>query len=135
MVKADPNLKFVLKEYPILGEDSVKAHIVAQAFRNLRPAQYAAFHRELLSGGARADEARAIEVAVSLGAKEDELRKAMQDPSIGVLFDKNTQLASALGITGTPSYVLKDDVVFGAMGEKVLAAKVANIRKCQSVVC
>ena len=135
MVKKDPNLRFVLKEYPILGEDSVKAHIVAQSFRRLMPDKYAAFHRELLGGEGRADEARAIEVAVGLGAKEADLRKGMEDKAIGALFDKNHQLASSLNITGTPSYVIKDDVVFGAMGAEVLAGKVDNVRKCQSTVC
>jgi protein-disulfide isomerase len=135
MIKADPNLRFVLKEYPILGEDSVKAHVVAQAFRNTMPDKYAEFHRALLGGEARADEGRAIEIAVSLGAKEADLRKAMEDAAIGATFDKNHQLATALGITGTPSYVIKDDVVFGAMGADVLSTKVANVRKCQSTAC
>jgi protein-disulfide isomerase len=135
MVKADPNLRFVLKEYPILGEDSVKAHIVAQSFRKLMPEKYGEFHRELLGGGGRADEARAMQVAVALGAKEADVRKGMEDPAIGSLFDKNHQLAESLNITGTPSYVIKDDVVFGALGADVLTQKVENVRKCQKTAC
>jgi protein-disulfide isomerase len=135
MVKADPKLRFVLKEYPILGEDSLKAHVVAQSFRRLMPEKYAEFHRKLLGGQARADEARAVEVAVSLGADEAALRKGMTAPEIGALFDRNHQLATKLNITGTPSYVIKDDVVFGAMGAEVLSGKIANVRKCQSTVC
>ena len=134
MVKADPNLRFVLKEYPILGEDSLKAHVVAQAFKKLMPEKYGDFHRTLLTGE-RATEDSAIAVAVLLGANEAELRKGMSDPAISILFDQNHQLATALNITGTPSYVIKDDVVFGAMGADVLSAKVANVRKCQSTVC
>jgi protein-disulfide isomerase len=134
MVKADPNLKFVLKEYPILGEDSLKAHVVAQAFKNLMPEKYGEFHRTLLTGE-RATEDSAIAVAVLLGANEAELRKGMSDPAISALFDQNHLLATALNITGTPSYVIKDDVVFGAMGADVLSGKVANVRKCQSTIC
>ena len=134
MVKADPNLRFVLKEYPILGEDSLKAHVVAQAFKKLMPDKYADFHRTLLTGE-RATEDSAIAVATQLGANEAELRKGMTDPAISVLFDQNHQLATALNITGTPSYVIKDDVVFGAMGADVLSGKVANVRKCQKTVC
>jgi protein-disulfide isomerase len=135
MVNADPNLRFVLKEYPILGEDSLKAHVVAQSFRMMMPEKYADFHRALLSGEARADEARAIELALSLGADEAALRKGMEAPEIAALFDANHQLATKLNITGTPSYVIKDDVVFGAMGAAVLSGKVANVRKCQKTVC
>ena len=134
MVKADPNLRFVLKEYPILGEDSMKAHVVAQAFKKLMPDKYADFHRTLLTGE-RATEDSAIAVAVLLGANEEALRKGMSDPAISILFDQNHQLATSLNITGTPSYVIKDDVVFGAMGADVLSGKVANVRKCQSTVC
>jgi protein-disulfide isomerase len=134
MVKADPNLRFVLKEYPILGEDSLKAHVVAQAFKKLMPEKYGEFHRTLLTGE-RATEDSAIAVAVLLGVNEADLRKGMTDPAISILFDQNHQLATALNITGTPSYVIKDDVVFGAMGADVLSGKVANVRKCQSTVC
>lgn len=134
MVKADPNLRFVLKEYPILGEDSLKAHYVAQAFKKLMPEKYAEFHRDLLSGE-RATEDTAMALAVKLGAKEADVRKGITDPAIAVLFDQNHQLATALNITGTPSYVIKDDVVFGAMGAEVLSGKIANVRKCQSTVC
>ncbi len=135
MIKADPNLRFVLKEYPILGEESVKAHMVAKAFQKLMPEKYIDFHRALLGSPSRADEGRAIEVAVSLGASEADIRTAMDDPAIGAAFDKSHQLATALGISGTPSYVIKDDVVFGAMGAEVLSEKVANVRKCQSTAC
>jgi protein-disulfide isomerase len=134
MVKADPNLKFVLKEYPILGEDSLKAHVVAQAFKKLMPEKYGEFHRTLLSGE-RATEDSAIAVATLLGANEADLRQGMTDPAISILFDQNHQLATALNITGTPSYVIKDDVVFGAMGAEVLSGKVANVRKCQKTIC
>jgi protein-disulfide isomerase len=135
MVKADPNLRFVLKEFPILGEDSVKAHVVAKSFRKLMPEKYADFHRELLGGEGRADEARAIQVAVGLGAKESDLREGMEDPAINAAFAKNSEIANSLNITGTPSYVIKDDVVFGAMGADVLSEKVSNVRKCQSTTC
>jgi protein-disulfide isomerase len=135
MVKADPNLRFVLKEFPILGEDSVQAHRVAKSFRRLMPEKYAEFHRTLLGGEGRADEARAIEVAVGLGAAEADLRKGMEDPAINAAFAKNSEIANALNITGTPSYVIKDDVVFGAMGADVLTDKVNNVRKCQKTAC
>lgn len=135
MIKADTNLRFVLKEYPILGEESVKAHMVAKAFQKLMPEKYIDFHRALLGNSSRADEGSAMAVAVSLGASEADIRSAMADPSIGAAFDKNHQLATALGISGTPSYVIKDDVVFGAMGAEVLSEKVANVRKCQSTAC
>jgi protein-disulfide isomerase len=134
LVAADPNVRFVLKELPILGPDSVKAHIVAQSFRKLMPEKYGEFHRNLLNSG-HADEASAITVATLLGADEAKLRAGMGSPEIGVMFDQNNQMAQSLNITGTPSYVIKDSVVPGALGLEVLMEKVANVRKCQSATC
>ncbi|MBR7518288.1 thioredoxin domain-containing protein, partial [Mycobacterium tuberculosis] len=45
LLKSDPKLRFVMKEFPILGPDSTKAHIVAKAFKALMPEKYLEFHR------------------------------------------------------------------------------------------
>lgn len=135
MVKSDPDLKFILKEFPILGPDSQKAHVVAIAFHDLMPEKYAEFHRKLLGGPGRADESRAITIAVELGADEAALREKMKDPAILDEIRENYKLADKLNITGTPSYVVGDEVVFGAMGKGHLKQKVANVRKCDSASC
>ena len=80
MTAADPDLRFVLKEFPILGPDSQKASVVSMAFHNLMPEKYGEFHNQLLGGHGRAGEATAIKIAVSLGADEAKLREAMKDP-------------------------------------------------------
>lgn len=135
MVSADPDLRFVLKEFPILGEDSHKAHIVSQAFHALAPEKYGDYHRQLLATRGRIDEARAISLAVSMGADEAALREEMKNPEIEQRFRTTYSLANDLAITGTPSYVIADEVVFGALGQAVLAKKVANVRACQSTTC
>ena len=135
MVEADKDLRFVLKEFPILGEDSQKAHVVAQAVQRMMPEKYGAFHRKLLSSKGRADEAKAIAIAVEMGADEKALREKMQDPSIMDSFRSAYELANKLSITGTPSYVVGDEVVFGALGREVLSAKIENLRSCNSTSC
>ena len=134
LVQADPQVRFVLKELPILGPDSVQAHFIAQSFRKMMPEKYGDFHRALLNSG-HADEASAIALAVSLGADEAKLREGAKDPSISSIFEENNRLAGGLNITGTPSYVIKDFIVPGAMGLDTLMEKVANVRKCQSATC
>lgn len=135
MLAADPDLRFVLKEFPILGPDSQKAHVVSMAFRSLHPDKYADFHRSLLGGSGRADEQKAMDIALELGADEAALREAMGNPEINEAFALTYDLANALSITGTPSYVIGDEVVFGALGEATLTAKVANVRECRSTEC
>lgn len=127
MVESDPDLRFVLKEFPILGPDSQKAHIVSMAFRTLAPEKYADFHSALLMGS-RATEATAIAAALELGIDEEALREEMKNPAILEAFSETYALASQLEITGTPSYVVGEEIVFGAHGEAVLKEKVALAR-------
>lgn len=135
MIATDPEVRFVLKEFPILGEDSMDAHRVSMALQRIAPEHANTFHMELLGGRGRADEARAIEVATGLGVDEAELRQAMEDPAISQTINETYQIADSLGISGTPSYIIGDEAVFGAVGLGPLTAKVENVRTCASATC
>ncbi len=135
MIQEDSDLRFVLKEFPILGPDSQKAHVVSMAFRALYPAKYADFHRELLNGPGRANEDKAMRIAAEFGADEAAIRAEMKNPQIQEAIGKTYQLAESLSITGTPSYIVGQEVVFGALGKAVLSEKVANLRECDDTVC
>ncbi|MDQ6437936.1 DsbA family protein [Mesorhizobium sp. LHD-90] len=136
LTAADPDLRFVLKEFPILGPDSQKAHVVSQAFLKLMPEKFGEFHNELLGSKSRATEAAAIKIAVALGADEARLREEMKNPAISEAFGRTYDLANKLAITGTPSYVVGDEVVFGALGREVLAEKVALAKAaCAETTC
>jgi protein-disulfide isomerase len=131
----DKNIRFVLKEFPILGPDSVAAHRVANAVRLLAPEKYPAFHRALLGGQEHASEQTAIAVAASLGVSEADIRKSMaQSPNDGQV-RQAYQLANAIGITGTPTYVLGNEALFGAVGQDAIEEKVGNIRACGKATC
>ncbi|MFU0503116.1 DsbA family protein [Pseudaminobacter sp. NGMCC 1.201702] len=135
LTAADPDLRFVLKEFPILGPDSHKAHIVSMAFRALAPEKYGEFHNQLLGSEGRADENAAIKIALSLGADEAKLREEMKNPAIADAFSKTYELANKLSITGTPSYVVGNEVVFGALGKDVLSEKIEAARACGEEGC
>jgi protein-disulfide isomerase len=136
LVAANPDLRFVMKEFPILGPDSQKAHQVSMAFRTLAPEKYSEFHKKLLGTQGRANEAAAVRVATSLGVDEAALRAEMQNPEINTAFDETYDLANRLAVTGTPSYVIGQEVVFGAMGYKVLAQKIEETRAaCATATC
>ncbi|GGA53831.1 DSBA oxidoreductase [Nitratireductor aestuarii] len=129
LVKQDPNLRFVLKEFPILSEDSHKAATVSMAVHMIAPDKYAEFHRTLLGAQERATEESAVKVALNLGIDETALRNKMQDPTINDRFRSTYALAEQLQITGTPGYVVGQEIVSGAMGEQVLREKIAAARK------
>nr|WP_246365929.1 DsbA family protein [Gellertiella hungarica] len=135
LLEKDKNIRFVLKEFPILGPDSLAAHRVADAFRKLKRDKYNDFHQALLGGHGRATEARAIEIATSLGVTETEIRDMMKKSPADDSIREAYRVAQELGVSGTPSYVIGNEPVFGAIGIEELSAKVANVRACGKITC
>ncbi|MHA7970743.1 DsbA family protein [Rhizobium sp. CAU 1783] len=131
----DKNVRFVLKEFPILGPESQAAHKVSDAFRKIAPEKYGDFHRALLGSEGRAGEESALEVAASLGVTEEAIRAKMAESPNDESVKEAYQLATSLGITGTPSYIVGDEAVFGAIGSEAIEEKVANVRSCGQTAC
>ena len=131
LLKTDPNLKFVLKEFPVLGEGSVEAAHVAVAARmqDTTGKKYIEFHQKLLGGRGPADKAHALAVAKEVGFDMARIEKDMSSDEVKKTIDENMKLADALGVNGTPSYVVGDEVVVGAVGLDALKEKIAAERK------
>lgn len=125
LLKTNPNLKFVLKEFPVLGPGSVEAAHVAVAARMQDPSgkKYIEFHQKLLGGRGQADKARALAVAKEVGFDMPRLEKDMNSDEVKATIDENMKLADSLGVSGTPTYVVGDEVVVGAVGLDELQAK------------
>jgi protein-disulfide isomerase len=131
LLQTDPNLKFVLKEFPVLGEGSVEAAHVAVAARMQDPtgAKYIEFHQKLLGGRGAADKTRALAVAKEVGFDMGRLMKDMDSEEVKTTIAENLKLADTLGVDGTPSYVVGDELVVGAVGYDELSKKIAAARK------
>lgn len=126
-VKDDDNVRFVLKEFPVLGEASVEAHRVSLAFNTIMPEKIEEFHTGLLGKRGRKDGKIAVELAVSLGADQANLIAEMEKPYIVAAMREVYELADGLAITGTPSYIIGDQVIFGAVGYDRLKEKIDQI--------
>jgi protein-disulfide isomerase len=135
LIKADKNLKVILKEFPILGPDSTAAHQVSNAVRNIAPEKYGEFQRELLGSKQRATEDFAMLTAMGLGIEEAALRSSMKEKTQDASVKETYEVAVKLGIQGTPSYVIGNEAVFGAVGIDALKEKIANIRACGEATC
>ena len=83
----------------------------------------------------RADEDSALAVAESLGVGKDKIRAEMAKSPGTESVQETYQLAQNLGITGTPSYVIGNELVQGAVGFDDLEAKVKNMRACGKTAC
>lgn len=131
LLKTDPKLKVVLKEFPVLGQGSVEAAQVAVAVRmqDKTGKKYLEFHQKLLTGRGHADRARALAVAKDVGMDVARLEKDLQTDEVKTTIDESMTVAEALGLNGTPSYVVGSDVVIGAVGLAALREKVEAARR------
>ena len=126
LIEEDPDLRVVLREWPILGEDSVEAARAGLAAE--MQGGYEAFHFTLMNGSGRVDEAAIEAAAEEVGLDLERLREDMGAPEIQAHIDASMELAEALGITGTPAFVVGDQVVPGAVPGDELAALIEEAR-------
>jgi protein-disulfide isomerase len=136
LMKADPKLKVVLKEFPVLGPGSLEAAQVAVAVRMQDPSgkKYLDFHQKLLGGKGQADKARALAAAKEAGLDMAKLDKDMASAEVRATLEENFKLAESMGMNGTPSYVIGKQVVVGAVGREALAEKI-GIARCGKATC
>ena len=127
----DPKLKVVLKEFPVLGPGSVEAAQVAVAVRmqDKTGKKYLEFHQKLLGGRGQVDKAKALAAAKEIGLDMARLDKDLKSDEIGKTLEESMKLAEALGLNGTPSYVIGNDVVIGAVGQAQLSQKIQAARQ------
>lgn len=136
LMKTDPNLRVVLKDFPVLGPGSVEAAQVAGGVRaQLKGDKFWAFHYKLLSTHGPVGKAQALAAAKDSGVDMDQLAKDMGKPEIKAAIQQNMQLADALSLTGTPSFVVGPEVVVGAVGYDELKDRVDNVAKCGKATC
>jgi protein-disulfide isomerase len=134
LVDGDPNLKLVLRQFPILSQGSVDAAKVGVLVAK-SGVDYWSFHQALFTGRGQVDGDTALRAAADLGLKPEELRAKLADPEVRAALDNSYKLAQQLQISGTPTFIIGDEVIPGAVGVDVLRAKIANVRKCGSTRC
>jgi protein-disulfide isomerase len=124
----DPGLRIVYKEFPILGPDSVLAARAALASRNQDPSKYLEFHVALMSTRGRLTQPRILEIARDAGFDAERLVADMASPEINTAIERNIELARSLEINGTPTFVIGDQLVPGAVDLDTLRRLIAEAR-------
>src|SRR5262249_16115169 len=109
----DGKVKLVLKDLPILGEASKIASLSALAARN--QSKHEAMHNALMEFSGKLDRDRIMQIAGSVGLDTDQLQKDMEDPKLKEILERNMALATALGVRGTPAFVIGKQFVPGAV--------------------
>ena len=127
LMEEDDNLKVVFKELPVLGEDSVRAARAALASQQQDKSLYLDFHFALMSAN-DLSAAGISALAADVGLDPDQLALDMESEAVSDAIEANYQLASALGIEGTPAFVVGDNLVPGAVDKARLATLIEEAR-------
>jgi protein-disulfide isomerase len=126
LIADDRKLRFVYKEFPVLGPDSETAAHAALAAG--QQGKYDAFHRAMMNAPGHIDEATIYKVAASVGLDVDRLKQDMKSPDIDKELKANLDLGNDLDLSGTPSFIVGDTIIPGAIGADELKQLVATAR-------
>jgi protein-disulfide isomerase len=127
LIRSDSSIRFVYKDFPILGPASVyaaKAALAAQL-----QGKYVPLHDLMMSYKGQLDEATVMQLAVKAGVDPTRLKADMDKPEIAQQIAKNLDLASALHLGGTPGFVIGNTVIDGAVPIAKMKEMVAAQRK------
>jgi protein-disulfide isomerase len=129
LINQDGNVRLVLKELPILSDDSVAAAKLALAAN--KQGKYFEMHQKLFSESGRANKDMALRIAKELGLDIAQLQRDAENPDIKKALNENKELAVKLDLEGTPMFLIGDRVIGGAPDDLFdqLKAKVAEVRQ------
>jgi protein-disulfide isomerase len=125
LLAGDPKLRFVFKDLPILSPESTAAAKAALAAD--RQGRYPELHFALMQAKDLSREG-ILAAAAEAGLDPARLERDMEAPEVAAKLDETMRLAQALGITGTPAFVVGDKIIPGAVDPAQLAELVAQQR-------
>jgi protein-disulfide isomerase len=125
LLSEDKHLKIVYRELPVLGEASVAAARISLVVA--KTGNFAAFHKALYGGGQVSD--ATIDAALTkAGLDAKAIRARIKPAEVDAELGKTTELQRSLNLTGTPSWVVGDQVIIGAVGYDDLKKAIAKAR-------
>lgn len=127
MIDEDPDLRVVFKEFPILSPQSRRAAQAALASK--QQGKYLEFHYALMSSRGSFDDQQILDIAAEVGLDIEKLQKDMEAPEIAAYLDSVQDLARSLDIRGTPTFVVENQVVRGAVDAETLRRAIAEKRE------
>jgi len=126
LMDSESDVRIVMREWPILGEESVFAARASLASRN--QGKYEQFHNALMANQGRATEASVMKIAAEVGLDVDQLQIDMNGAEIDAHIQASHALTQSLGLNGTPAFVFGDDLVPGAIELDQMKELVAGMR-------
>jgi protein-disulfide isomerase len=127
LLKEDGKIRRVMKEFPILGPESVFASRAALAAK--MQDRYEPFHKAMIGAKGALDQDMVFRLAKEAGVDVARMKRDMNAPEVEDALRRNRELASALEITGTPAFIIGNDFVPGAAELETFKTLVARARK------
>ncbi|MGV6847459.1 MAG: DsbA family protein [Marinibacterium sp.] len=129
LMKRDPNVRLIVKEFPILGEASLAASRFAISVRqNAGPDAYHQVSDALMEFNGDINDVTLRRLAEGLGLNVDAIMAGMNAESVTAELTATRELGKKLNITGTPTFVLEDEMLRGFVPEDQLTELVAGKR-------
>jgi protein-disulfide isomerase len=126
----DKGLKIVYRDFPVLSPASDEAAMAALSAA--QQGKYARFHDTMFETPGKVSHERTVAMVRSAGLNEMQTAKDLQSPALKAEIKKNLELGRALGLTGTPSYVVGNEILSGAVGYDRLKAAIAKAREVKA---
>ncbi len=129
LIATDGNIRFVVKEFPILGEDSMMSAQFAIALRQLHGDEaYDKAHHALIALRGEPTVETLTRLAEDIGYEAQPVLDRMNSPEVMAVIQDNYALAEMMDITGTPAFIMGDSVMRGYAPLEVMQGFVADIR-------
>jgi len=125
VLEANKDVRIIYREFPILGPGSEVAARASLAARN--QGKYQQFHEAMMALNGQAVEASVMKIAGDVGLDLEVLKTDMQSDLVNEHIAASLRLAEALGITGTPTFVLGDEIIPGVIERGTLLEKIAEL--------
>lgn len=132
LLDRDPNVRLIVKEFPILGPDSVTAGKMAMAALEMDKTKYSDLHDQMMTYRGNLTEQVAYRLAAELGYDVAELKSRAGSEQIDDQLQQTYQLAQALGVQGTPAFIVGTEVIRGFLPIEDMLAAVEEARVQQN---
>lgn len=126
LIAADRNLRVVFRDFPVLSPASEEA--ATAALSAAEQGAYLGFHDAMFAGQGRITRERMLASARKAGLDEARVTRDLEKPALKAEVRRNLELGRTLGLTGTPSYIIGDQLMSGAVGHDALKAAIARAR-------
>ncbi len=135
LLEEDPDLRIILKEFPVLSNDSVAAARISVVVNDIAPEFYQEFHELLFTARGQITGEAALNAAREVGLNPVTIGLDAGSEAVTSVIQRSYVLAEGLGITGTPSYIIGNEILPGAVGYEALKSRIDNMRECGSTIC